>query len=415
MSQSSRSRSGSPWLCGVVALAVVAAGVVVGVTLKPDSTPSGGGAASAAESLPKGTLQLNISSCGAPWGAGGGSKAGGGAHTFTFYNGNTGDIEVQLQNTASKKVYLEIDGVGPGATGTGSAVLGKGDYRFVCYPADADPVAGPVVSVGAAPKGSVLTPGVVPVTTNDLIPVAKAYGQWIDGRLPTLQAQVRQLDADVQRGDLTAARTDWLTAHLTYETLGAAYGVFGDHDTAINGTPSSGQTALSDPNLTGFHKIEALLWSGSPAAQLAPATATLVADVDALAADPGTDRIDPIDIGLRAHEIVENAIQFEVTGDTDAGSHTNLATIDANLSGSTEALSVLADLLKSRYAGLADTQAALAASQKLVESYHQADGSWAALSALSVPQRQELNASLDKTVELLAPVAEITEPRKALQ
>lgn len=410
MSQSSGPRAAKPWLWGLVAVAVIVAGAVVGVALRPAATE----ASSAVGADGAGVLHLNISSCGESWGDGGGAKAKGGAHRFTFANGNTGDVEVQLQEVASKKVYLEVDGVGPGATGSGSAVLGAGTYRLVCYPADADPVAGPEVKVGAAPAGARLTPGIVPVTTNDLIPVAKAYGTWVDGRLPGLQAQVRRLDADARAGDLAAAKRDWLTAHLGYEGLGAAYGAFGDHDTAINGTPAAGRTARDDPKLTGFHKIEALLWSGAPATQLAPLTARLVTDVDALAADPGTDRIDPVDIGLRAHEIVENAIQFELTGETDAGSHTNLATVDANLGGSQEALSVLAGLLASRYPQLGDTQAALAASRKLVEGYRRADGSWTPLDALSRAQRQQLNASLDTAAELLAPVAEITEPRKAL-
>jgi len=415
MSQSSGPRAAKPWLWGLVAAAVIVAGAVVGVALRPAAREArsaggtGGGAA-----LHLNALHLNISSCGERWGDGGSATAKGGAHRFTFVNGNTGDVEVQLQEVASKKVYLEVDGVGPGATGTGSVVLGAGTYRLVCYPADADPVAGPEVEVGAAPAGAQLTPGIVPVTTNDLIPVAKAYGTWVEGRLPGLQAEVRRLDADAQVGDLVAAKRDWLTAHLDYEGLGAAYGAFGDHDAAINGTPAPGRTSLDDPQLTGFHKIEALLWSGAPAGRVAPLTARLVSDVDALAADPRTDRIDPADIGVRAHEIVENAIQFELTGETDAGSHTNLATIGANLDGSQEALSALTGLLASRYPQLADTEAALAASQKLVEGYHRADGSWTPLGALSRAQRQQLDASLDTAVELLAPVAEITEPRKAL-
>jgi len=412
MSQSSRRPFGSAWLWGAAAVAAVAVGIAGTVWLRPDRTEasSPAGAASGARAL-----HLTVSSCGESWGSGGGRAAPGGAHSFTLVNGNVGDIEVQLQDVADGKVYLEIDGIGPGATGSGSAVLGNGRYRLVCFPADADPVAGPVVAVGGAPAGAALTPGVVPVTTNDLIPLAKEYGQWVSGRLPELQAEVRRLDVDARAGELDAAKRDWLTAHLSYEGLGAAYGAFGERGAAIDGVPASGKTALDDPGLTGFHKIEALLWAGTPAATVASATARLVSDVDALAADPGLDRIDPADLGLRAHEIVENAIQLELSGATDAGSHTNLATIDANLGGSAEALSLLAGLLRSRYPALADTQAALAASTRLVDGYRMADGSWAALSALSRPQREQLNASLDATAELLAPVAEITEPRKALQ
>jgi iron uptake system component EfeO len=235
----------------------------------------------------------------------------------------------------------------------------------------------------------------------------------VRGRLPLLRAQLATLDKAVANGDLAGARSDWLVAHRTYETLGAAYGAFGDYDVQINGPPASGTTALTDPDLTGFHKVEALLWSGAPAARVRPYTQRLVADADALAASNTLDRIDPLDIGLRAHEIVENTIQFELTGDADAGSHTSLATIDANLAGSQKVLSYLVPLLTSRYAALPQTEQSLTAAQKLVETYHRAGG-WVPLDSLTRAERQQLNASLDAAVELLAPVAEITEPRKAV-
>ena len=48
--------------------------------------------------------------------------------------------------------------------------------------------------------------------------------------LNTLAGQAGALAADVRGGNLGAARTAWLTAHLTYERLGAAYDAFGDFD-----------------------------------------------------------------------------------------------------------------------------------------------------------------------------------------
>ena len=36
-------------------------------------------------------------------------------------------------------------------------------------------------------------------------------------------------------GRLAAAKRDWLTAHLQYETLGAAYDAFGNFDDEIDG------------------------------------------------------------------------------------------------------------------------------------------------------------------------------------
>ncbi|AYG03732.1 EfeM/EfeO family lipoprotein [Gryllotalpicola protaetiae] len=391
----------------VVVAVIVAIGVVATVTRAPAHAGNAGAVAAQSAQAHSYDLTANRSTCGVGWGA----SVPGGEQDFSIANGNDAPMDIQLQERDSKKVFLELDGVGAGSKVGAQVVLAKGRYRFACYPEDEPPAIGATVHVGAAPPNAVLSAGVQPLTRNQLNLVAIAYGKWVDGRLPTLQQQVGRLDDDAEEGDLAAAKADWLTAHLTYETLGAAYDAFGDHDAEINGTPASGQTALGDPDLTGFHKIEALLWSGAPASAVAAQTQGLVQAVASLVADPGTSQIDPLLIGLRSHEIVENAIQFELTGATDAGSHTNLATIDANLTGATAALSFLKSDLASRYSALPDVEAALASTQKLVESYRADDGTWLPLQSLTQPQRQQLNASLGGLVELLAPIAEIAEPR----
>ncbi|MHA7984239.1 imelysin family protein [Rathayibacter sp. CAU 1779] len=386
-------------LAGALAV-VIAAGVVVTVTTRSGS--------SAGEHPDAYTVTAAISGCGTGW-----SDARAGTQTFDVKNTSIAGMDVYLQSASSKSVYLDLESLGAGTTTRAHVTVGAGKYRFICLPADEDPIAGPVVSVAGAVHVADATPGIVPVTQNDLIPASKQYGAWIQSRLPTLEADAQALSADAASGDLGKARTDWLTAHLEYESLGAAYGAFGDADTAINGTPVSGRTALDDPDLTGFHKIEALLWSGAPAADIAPVAAQLVDDIDHLRTDFSNARIDPLDIGLRAHEILENALQFELTGKTDAGSHTNLATVDANLTGTVQALEPLRGILKSRYPDLAKTDAAIAASQKLVESFRAADGSWTPLQSLSRTQRERVNAQIDTTIELLAPIAAICDVRRS--
>jgi iron uptake system component EfeO len=253
------------------------------------------------------------------------------------------------------------------------------------------------------------------VTAADLIAPGKQYHAWVAGRLPILAADVLALDRLVGAGDIPSARSAWLSAHLEYESLGAAYGAFGELDTAINGVPRSGSSALTDPNLTGFHRIEALLWGGAAAPAIVPSADLLVADVARLQSAFAAAQIPPLDIGLRSHEILENAIQFELTGATDAGSATNIATIGANLVGTQEALAPLEPLLAARYPALASTKSWLDRAASLVESYHRPDGSWTPLADLTTPQRQALDAALDESVQLLAPVATITDPRIAPQ
>jgi iron uptake system component EfeO len=315
--------------------------------------------------------------------------------------------------SSAQPVYLDLESIGASATVRGDVTLAAGRYRFVCLPADEDPIAGPIVTVTGAAHVANATPGIVPVTQNDLIPAAKRYGAWIESRLPVLQREAAALEADVASADLQKARTDWLAAHLEYESLGAAYGAFGEADTAINGMPASGRTALDDPHLTGFHKIEALLWSGAGASELAPFTKRHVADVGDLRTDFPHARVDPLDIGLRAHEILENALQFELTGAADAGSHTDLATVDANLTGTERALAPLRGILTSRYPDLGTTDAALAASRTLVESFRGTSGTWTPVQRLTTAQRERVDAQIDRTVELLAPIAAICDVRRS--
>jgi iron uptake system component EfeO len=73
----------------------------------------------------------------------------------------------------------------------------------------------------------------------------------------------------------------------------------------------------------------------------------------------------------------------------------------------------LRGILKPRYPQLAKTEASIAAAQQLVASYRAADGTWTPLQSLTTAQREALDARIDATVELLAPVAAICDVRRA--
>lgn len=380
----------------VAALGVlVAAAVIFSIAARPAAVASASDSGSYA-------VSAGLDDCGSGWGDGG--SVPGGDQELTVTNPTVAGVEVYLQETVGGKVFLDLENLGAGVHAKAHVTLGSGRYRFVCLPADADPVRGPTVTVGRAPASAQLTPGVVPVTRADLIPVALAYGKWVGTRLPVLQQQVAALSADAEEGDLSAAKRDWLAAHTTYETLGAAYDAFGDVGDQIDGLPRGG--------LTGFHLVESQLWGGAAASAVAASAAQLNAEVGSLAGTFADAEIDPGAIALRAHEIVEGTIQDVLTGAADAGSGTELATIDANLEGAAQALAPLHDLLASRYADLDRATKALQDSQSLVASFRGADGSGAPLAALDRAQRERLDAALDQDAELLAPVAAICDPRR---
>lgn len=396
-SRSWRDRLGRPRVRAAIAVVVVAAvAATVYLVRRPDavSWPVPHADASVAGTA----VTVGTDVCGAGWTGG---KAG--RQTFALWNNSIGGEEVYLRDAATQKVYLEVENLGAGVTRTASTTLAPGKYQFYCLPDDGDPVAGPEETVaGASPVAA--TPGLAPVSSADLIPATQAYASWIASRLPVLEHQVRALVGDLRSGDTAAAKADWLAGHRTYETLGAAYDAFGKYDAAINGDHQ------------GFHEVEGLLWGGTPAARITgPANALVDAVRQLEKAFPALgQQMGSQAIGLRSHEILENAIQFELTGATDHGSHTNLATVDANLTGTREALKPLRALLSSRDPDLATTDRWLHRSQQLVRSFDH-HGTWTPLSQLTRAQHEQVDADLEQTVEYLSEVAAITEPRRTDQ
>jgi len=347
------------------------------------------------------TISFNSSSCGGTW-----TLARPGWHTFELYNANDVGGEVDLINPRTGGIFAEVDQFGPETTQAMSLDVGSGSYAFRCLFDDADPMTGPTVTVPGRAKGFAATE---PVTYNDLVGPDKQYQAYVVAGLKTLAGQTETLAGDVQRGNLTAARRDWLPAHLTYETLGAAYDAFGNFDDEIDGRADA--LGVSNPQWTGFYRLEYGLWHGQSAGELTPYASKLAADVRSLQAAWPTMEIPLIDIGLRTHEILENALEFQLTGHDDYGSGTTLATTLANIQGTRELLSLLHPLLVTRYPGLPGVQAWLNRLQALLEAEHQPGGTWVPVSQLSRSARQDIDAACGQALQELAPIASIAEPR----
>ncbi|WP_449224406.1 EfeM/EfeO family lipoprotein [Amycolatopsis silviterrae] len=317
--------------------------------------------------------------------------------------------EVDLIDPATGVVYGEVEGLGSGTSRPLQVTLGNGAYAFRCLPEDASAIVGPTVTVsGGAERG----PGVAPVTQNDLLGPLKSYQAHVTQGLGQLASDVGTLKNAIRGGDRGASQAAWLVAHLDYERLGAAYNAFGDSDKAINGTAAGLPDGVESPDFTGFHRIESGLWHNEDLAALVPVADQLDSDVQKLRKSFADSQVDPNDLGLRAHEIVENALQFELTARTDYGSGTNLATARANLDGTQAVLDVLRPVLAPRYPALSRVDSWMKRTKATLDSAKKSDNSWTPVSQLSAPQRQKLNADVSELTELLAPIAAIAEPRR---
>jgi len=350
---------------------------------------------------PPGVITVSNGQCGSTW-----QLAGPAWHTFEISNQGTDGAEVDLIDPANGAVYAEIDNSGPGTVTPMTLDVGSGKYAFLCLFADTSPHQGATVTVGGHVAG---TQAVLPVTYNDLVPLAKEYHAETEAGLKALAPETAALAAAVRSGSLAQARRDWLTAHLQYETLGDAYDAFGTFDTEIDGRADA--LGVGNPGWTGFYRLEYGLWHGQPLKSLVPVASTLNHDADELVAWWQTQQVPLIDLGRRAHEVLENALQFQLTGHDDYGSGTTLATTVANIQATRALLALLHPLLASRYPALPEVYSGLAQLQSLLLPERLANGWWVPASKLSVPPRQAIDASCGQLLQELAPIASITEPR----
>ncbi|MFF4303095.1 EfeM/EfeO family lipoprotein [Streptomyces sp. NPDC001601] len=390
-------RSSRPWTVVGVAVVCLVAGVL---TFTRDSRP----AHADPTALPHTTVEVSASRCGRGW-----SAPVSGVQVFDLHNPTDGAAGVLLEDPGSQAVYGEVEDIGPGTTRELTVRLGKGAYAFKCVPDDADAVTGPTVRIARGSSG----PAAAPVTEHDLIPPALAYQKWVGNGLSDVVRLTTALRAAVDRGDLAAARTAWLPAHLEYERLGAAYDAFGDADGAINGTDAGLPGGVHDKDFTGFHRIEYGLWHGESAAGLRRPAAALLKAVTALRDEWAQARMDPAQLGLRAHEILENTVQFELTGRTDYGSGTSLATARANLDGTVEVMSRLHPLLATRYPDLPALESDLTRAGTVLDRFRHG-GAWTPLAKLGHRQREDVDAVLGNLVERLASVAALCDPRRTV-
>lgn len=351
------------------------------------------------------TVTVSRGNCGTGW-----KTPHSGPQTLQISNVGTVTTEVDLIDPGTGGVYAEVEALAPNTTRPMRLTFGQASYAFRCLAEDTDAVTGPAVKVTDGPPPS--APAVLPISNQDLTGAVTAYRGYVTTGLATLAGDVATLVRTLRGGDVPASRSAWLTAHLSYERLGAAYDTFGDFADQIDGMPDGLPAGVRDPDFAGLRRIEYGLWHGQSPASLAPIGDQLGTAVAGLREDFPKERTDPNDLPLRAHEIMENALQFELTGQADQGSGTGLATIGANLDGTQAVLNALAPLMTKRYSGWPQVATWIANTRDLVAAGHRPDGAWIAPTALDPQTHERLDAAVGQLVEVLAPIAAIGDVRR---
>jgi high-affinity iron transporter len=351
------------------------------------------------------TIVVSDSSCASGW-----TAPRSGSVTFTVRNTSPKTtFGVELLSADQKLLYAKAAIVGPSTEVALPAVLPPGSYLFNCQGSDGYALISPAGRVTGPPVRDAHPAPVVYAA-----PIQLALDQYrasLLRRMQRLGTDTDRLTAAVRAGRLAEARERWLPAHLDYSRLGVAYDTFGKFNDEIDERPLGLPGGVHDADFQGFLRLEYGLWHGQPQTELLPVATRLDRAVHGLLRQFPTMQMASGDLPLRAHEILENTLQFELTGETDEGSHTNLATAWANVQGTDLAINALAPLLRQTdprlLGGVTSRLTRLAGT---LRSFASADGHWLALDALARSDREGLDSQMSALLEQLERVPDVLEP-----
>ncbi len=354
------------------------------------------------------TIAFGQTTCMPTW-----AISGPGAQRFTIKNNSQKTATVYLFRSDSGAVLSTTSGLKPGDSATVKVRLTAGlSYGWSC-----DLKNTPVhLSEAEKVPAEAQQPSTIPPVVNaELTGPLKSYERYVRRLETRLTAQVSDLRAELAADQIGSARAAWLAAHETWLKIGQddqAYGAFGDLGASIDGIGTGYRGGAANPRFSGFHRIERDLWTRHDRlAALADAT-TLVRLVRKLTGTPIAQWMPGSTVGLtnftlRVHEVLEDAERDCLSGEDDFGSHTELATLAADITATREFLSLLSPDLAPRAPNIAGRSRA--ALNVLSDTIAAVDRSHPHTALRKLPRRtrDQLNAAVGGAVETLAPIPDL--------
>ena len=251
-------------------------------------------------------------------------------------------------------------------------------------------------------SGSGLTEENTQGTTDNALVLAAIdeYKTYVTEQAADSLAKTKQLEAAIKAGDLEGAKALYAPSRQGWEAIEPIAGLIEEIDGIVDSRVDDFENE-DDPEFTGWHRIEHLLWEKGDTAAAIPYAEQLVGDLETLQSELETLEIPPAALTVGAGELIEEVSTGKITGEEDRYSHTDLWDFAANVNGSEKVILLLTPaleeanpaLLGSITAGFADINAAL-------EPYEEGEGykSYETLTEADKTQMQTILAGLSENL-----------------
>ena len=171
------------------------------------------------------------------------------------------------------------------------------------------------------------------------------YTDFVAEQVDLLVEETTVFTDAVRAGDLAAAQAAYAPSREPWERIEPIAGLVSDIDGAVDARVDDFDSA-TDPDFTGWHRLEHLIFAQRTTDGAAPFADRLDADLATLQDAVADLEIPPAAIPVGASELIEEVSLGKITGEEDRYSKTDLWDFAANVEGSRAAVDTLAPALE---------------------------------------------------------------------
>ena len=316
----------------------------------------------------------------------------------------SGKTIFNIVNNSARKLEWEIlegvmvvderENIAPGLTDKMTVTLLPGEYAMTC-------------GLLTNPRGKLIVTDSgfqAPENLADMSKLAQPladYKVYVQGEAKVLVEKTDAFVAAVKAGEIDKAKALFADTRVHYERIEPIAELFGELDPAIDAREDDFKS-VTDPEFTGFHRIEYALWEKNSVDDVKETADKLAADVKALAAEIDALNFPPHKVVGGAAVLIEEVAGSKISGEEDRYSKTDLSDFKANVEGAEKIVELFRAVINEKDPALLQTvDGNLKTVNDILAKYKTADG-FQTYDKLSEEDRKNLAAPINTLAEELA-------------
>ena len=315
-----------------------------------------------------------------------------GKTTFNIVNNSARKLEWEILEGVM--VVDERENIAPGLTDKMTVTLLPGEYAMTC-------------GLLTNPRGKLIVTDSgfkAPENLADMSKLAQPladYKVFVQAEAKVLVEKTDAFVAAVKAGEIEKAKAMFADTRTHYERIEPIAELFGELDPAIDAREDDFKT-VTDPEFTGFHRIEYALWEKNSVDDVKETADKLAADVKALAAEIDALNFPPHKVVGGAAVLIEEVAGSKISGEEDRYSKTDLSDFKANVEGAEKIVELFRAVINEKDPALLQTvDGNLKTVNDILAKYKTADG-FQTYDKLSEEDRKNLAAPINTLAEELA-------------